>query len=123
MVFDAYSRDIFTSRRNLEEYLRKCLPIFEIQSDEGINVCRRELKHQLERLKQNECSQEEFCDFFNRLESELVLTHNLSIDFFGDLYNACDCFDSNWKFLPSQYLEDESTRVLELINQAEQVAT
>jgi hypothetical protein len=119
MIFDAYSPDIRIGRRKLEIFLRKSLPGFEVESDEGVIACRRELKHQIERLSRNECSQEEFCEFFNRLENELVINHDVPVDFFGDLFNACDCFDENWRFLPSKYLEEESMRVLDRITQAE----
>lgn len=119
MIFDAYSPDVGTDRRKLELFLRKSLPGFEIESDEGVFACRRELKHQIEHLGRNECHQEEFCEFFKRLENELVINLNIPIDFFGELYNACDCLDENWNFLPSEYLEEESMRVLAFINQTE----
>ena len=120
MIFDAYSPDLSVARKKLELYLRKLLPDFKIESEEGVIACRGELKHQIERLHRNECSQEEFCDFFRQLEIELAINHYFLVDFFGDLYNACDCFDENWKFAPSKYLEDESMRVLTAITQAEQ---
>lgn len=119
MIFDAYSSNVGIGRRNLELFLRKSLPSFEVESDEGVIACRSELKHQIERLSRNDCSQEEFCEFFKRLENELVINHDVPVDFFGDLYNACDCFDENWQFLPSKYLEEEAMRVLARITQAE----
>ena len=108
-IFEALTNDPNKAVSKLEEYLRSSFSDFQVTSDLGVEECKRELILQIQRLLSKRCSQEDFRWFFLAMESELM-----DYDYFwGDLYNACDCFDENWNFLENDYLLEEAERVLD----------
>jgi len=109
-IFEALTNNPKKSRAKLEEYLRSSFPDFEPTSDLGVKECKRELILQIQRLLGERCSQEEFRSFFLAMESDLMMGCD---DFWGDLYNGCDCFDNNWNFSANSYLLEEAQRVLD----------
>lgn len=109
-IFEALCNDPRKARGKLEEYLRSAFPDFQVTSDLGIEECKRELVFQIQRLLSKRCSQEEFRSFFLAIESDLMMDCD---DFWGDLYNGCDCFDEKWNFLDNDYLLEEAQRVLD----------
>ncbi len=115
-MFEAFNPDPRVARAKLGRFLRSHLPKFEISSEEGVGICRDELLFQIDRLLRNKTTQSEFRDFFMPLESLLTIQHNIAVNFFGDLYNACDCFDAEWNFLPNDYLLEEAVRVRQTIS-------
>lgn len=108
-IFEALTNNSKRARGKLEEYLRSKFPDFKISSHLGIEESKRELILQIQRLLGKECSQEQFRSFFLAMESDLIMNVE---DFWGDLYNGCDCFDEKWNFLENDYLLEEAQRVL-----------
>jgi len=109
IIFEALTNDVKKARGKLEEYLRAEHADFVFTSEQGIVACESELIFQIRKLLNKESSQEEFRFFFISMESQL-LGFEIS---WGDLWNACDCFDENWNFLESDYLLEEAGRVLD----------
>lgn len=109
-IFEALTDDTKRARGKLEEYLRSNFPDFQVTSDLGVEECKRELILQIQMLLSNRSSQEKFRSFFLAMESDLMMDCD---DFWGDLYNGCDCFDDKWNFLENDYLLEEAQRVLD----------
>ncbi|MEM7144194.1 MAG: hypothetical protein AAF591_03600 [Verrucomicrobiota bacterium] len=123
-IFEIFSRDVRTSRSRLEQYFRKRRPEFKIDSDEGVQACKRVLKQQIGRLHSKEITPYTFCRFICELEAYYM--DNASKidgkipypDFLGDLWNACDWCDESWTLDSAGHLRDESARVAETLTKA-----
>jgi hypothetical protein len=108
------------------EFIDASFPEFRIDSVEGLAACRAELKRQSGLLLDRQITPATFCQFFNSMESELVISSDLSADevaFLGDLFNACDWCDETWTLESAPYLAEEASRVASRIEEAEQVET
>ncbi len=124
-LFDAYANDLTVARTKMLEFIGVSFPDFRIDTDEGLETCKAELKRQIGLLLRKAVSPDCFCHFFNSLEWELVIKRDLSseeVAFLGDLYNACDWCDDTWTLENAPYLAKEAVRVASEIDKEEQGA-
>jgi hypothetical protein len=108
------------------EFIDFSFPEFRIDGDEGLALCRAELRRQIGLLLDRQISPSSFCQFFSSMEDKLVIDADLSgleVAFLGDLFNACDWCDETWTLESAPYLAEESARVASEIDRAEQVET
>ena len=122
-LFEAYSKDVRIARAKMFEFIHVSFPDFSIDSEEGIKSCEAELKRQVGLLLSREIKPVCFCQFFNSLESALVVDRDLppeKVSFLGDLYNACDWCDDSWTLESAPYLAEEAARVASKTEKAEQ---
>jgi hypothetical protein len=125
-LFQAHANDLRVARLKMIEFIDASFPEFRIDSVEGLAACRAELKRQSGLLLDRQITPATFCQFFNSMESELVISSDLSADevaFLGDLFNACDWCDETWTLESAPYLAEEASRVASRIEEAEQVET
>ena len=125
-LFQAHANDLRVARLKMLEFIDASFPEFSIDSVEGLAACRAELKRQSGLLLDRQITPNTFCQFFNSMESELVISLDLSADevaFLGDLFNACDWCDETWTLESAPYLAEEATRVASRIEEAEQDET
>ena len=124
-LFQAHANDLRLARTKMLEFIDASFPEFCIDSFEGLAACKAELKRQIVLLLDRQITPSTFCQFFNSMESELVISSDLSADevaFLGDLFNACDWCDDTWTLESAPYLAEEASRVASRIEEAEQDA-
>ena len=124
-LFEAHANDLRVAHKKMIEFIDASCPEFRINSDEGLLICRAELKRQIRLLLDRQVTPSSFCRFFNSMESELVIGFDLDpgdVAFLGNLFNACDWCDDTWTLENAPYLVEESAHVASRIEEAEQDA-